>query len=66
MSDELVVFVNSGRQKNELEKKYPNVKAEFININGETDTEPVVCVTRNGKDRCEKGEEYIDILSKEL
>jgi hypothetical protein len=71
MSDELIVYVKNDTQKNELKKKYPDAKAEYLNLTpdgakGMGDILPMVCMVKDGKERCESGEEYIDIFSKEM
>ena len=71
MNDKLLIYVRNDAQRNQLQKKFPDVKADFINMEGAEkgvvdDLLPMVCLTKDGKERCETGEDYIDIFSKEL
>jgi hypothetical protein len=68
--DGLLVYVKNDEQKDELQRKYPTAKAEFMVMKlkgADSDsTLPMVCMTKNGKERCEIGENFIESLSKEL
>jgi hypothetical protein len=71
MSDGLIIYVKNDAQKKELLKNHPDVNPDsFFNMKGGEkgmdDLLPMVCLTKDDKERCETGEEYIDIFSKEL
>lgn len=61
------IYYGTEEQKNELEQKHPTVKAEWINMKGAEkevfEMLPVACITKNGKERCKAGEEYIEELN---
>jgi len=67
MDDELLIYVKSEQQKNELKEKYPHVNANFVTIEGSGVDEmlPLVCINKKGKEACEYGEKWIDEFSKE-
>lgn len=62
------IYYGTEKQRDELKQNHPNVKAEWINMQGAekevTEMLPVVCVKQNGKERCESGEEFIEELNK--
>jgi len=65
----LLVYVKSAEHAQEMQKKYPSVKAEYLPMKGGDtmgDTLPMVCMTKAGRERCEVGEEFIATFSKEL
>ena len=62
------IYYKNEQQRGELEKKYPDVKAAWISMEGTTglsDMLPMVCVDENGAERCEVGEKYIKDLKGE-
>jgi hypothetical protein len=63
--NKLTIFVKDAKQRDSILEKHPDIDAEFINMSHETDAHdvlPMVCSVKNGKERCEIGEEFIDIL----
>jgi hypothetical protein len=64
--DGLIIYVKNEDHRDEIQRKYPEAKAEFIITKGMDDTLPMVCITKNGKERCETGESFIDDFSKEI
>lgn len=67
--DGLLIYVKNDEQRDDLQRKYPTVNAEFITMKrGDTmaDVLPMVCMTKDGQERCEIGEQFIEIFSKEM
>jgi hypothetical protein len=68
MGDNMVIYVKNDEHRDELQKRYPDVKADFINMKGTgmADILPMVCATIDGVETCENGERYIEEFSKRL
>jgi hypothetical protein len=68
MGKDMIVYVKDPNQRDELKRKYPDVDADFVNMQGATDDMdgmlPMVCINDNGKERCETGEHFIRELAK--
>lgn len=68
MSDGRIVYVKDDAQKKEFKKQYPNARAEVIKMEdpkGMEDLLPMVCITKDNKERCESGEKGIALLTEE-
>ena len=61
------IYYGTEEQKRQLEEKHPNLKAEWVNMQGAAkdviDMLPVVCVNRKGRETCKSGEQYIEELN---
>lgn len=68
MGDGIIVYVKNDKHRDELKQKYPDVKADFINMKGTgmEDILPMVCATIDGVETCENGEQYIEDFSKRM
>ena len=70
MADGLIVYVKNPTQRENLKRKYPNIDASFINMKGATEgldeMLPLVCMTKDGEERCEAGEQYIEDFAKKM
>lgn len=63
--NKLTIYVKDGKQRDELKQRHPDVDADFINMEQQTELHemmPMVCIEKNGQERCEIGEEFIDRL----
>lgn len=65
--DGMVIYVKDDDQKQQIQQRHPNLSAEFRNQTGDTEgMVPMVCLTKNGRERCEIGEDFIESFQKEL
>lgn len=67
--NKLTIYVKDEKQQEELKKNHPNVNADWIDLQGQTqgmdNILPMVCTTDSkGEEICEAGEHYIDEFSK--
>jgi hypothetical protein len=68
--DGLRIYVKNKKQENDFRKNHPDAKPEFIPMapgdNSLDEILPMVCVTKDGKERCESDEAKIATLLDEM
>ena len=67
--DNITIYVKDDNQLQKLREKYPDVDAEYINMEGQKDVQgllPMVCFKdgQTGEEACETGENYIQQFTK--
>ena len=64
----MIIYYENEEQKKSIMERHPGVAAEWIPMKGATsgfeNMLPMVCVTENGQERCEIGENFIEELAK--
>ncbi len=67
IKDGMIIYVKDDDQKEQIQQRHPNLSAEFRNQTGDAEgMVPMVCLTKNGRERCEIGEDFIESFQKEL
>ena len=65
--DGLIIYVKDSDHEEQIRNRHPNLVAEFRNQTGDTEgMVPMVCLTKNGRERCEIGEDFIEDFRREL
>lgn len=61
--NKLIIYVKDEKQERNIRQKHPDLDAEFLSMGNQTelhDMMPMVCIDKDGQERCEIGEDYIE------